>query len=78
MRRGFKRVQNLPVQSPYAKILNAHFYMTFRQLAGLCMDEDFVKICKDLIDVSLRSSQRQDTRDSSAAAVAIFQMAFRD
>ena len=72
MRRGLRQVQNLPVNNPYAKVLGAHFYLTFRQLAGLCLDEEFSSICKRLLEVSLQREGRQQSATNARAAADIF------
>ena len=78
MRRGLRQVQNLPVSNPYAKLLGAQFMMSFRQLAGLCRDQDFSDICQRLLDLSLRRSDREDLVTSTRAAVDILQLAFSE
>ena len=78
MRRGLRQVQNLPVSNPYAKLLGAQFMMSFRQLAGLCGDQEFSDICQKLLDLSLRRSDREDLVTSSRAAVDILQLAFSE
>ena len=78
MRRGLRQVQNLPIQNPYAKLLSAQFMLTFRQLAGLCMDEEFRDVCKQLLELSLKRDARQETVASSRAAVTILRVALAD
>ena len=78
MRRGLARAADLPVQSPYAKILNAQFMLTFRQLASLCLDEEFAHVCKILIDCALKREQRREDVATTSAAVDIFTMAMRE
>lgn len=78
MRRGLRQVQNLPVNNPYAKLLGAQFMMSFRQLAGLCGDQEFSDICQKLLELSLRRSDREDLVTSSRAAVDILQLAFAE
>ena len=78
MRRGLRKIQDLPVQNPYAKILNAQFMLTFRQLAGLCLDDEFASICQMLIQASLRKEQRQELTATTVSAVDILQMAIRE
>ena len=74
MRRGLRQVQNLPVNNPYAKVLGAHFYLTFRQLAGLCLDDEFSSICKRLLEVSLQREGRQQNATNARAAAHIFRL----
>ena len=81
MRRGLRQVQNLPVNNPYAKILNAQFMLTFRQLAGLCLDAEFAGICKQLLEVGLRKEGMQGVQQSiatSRAAAAILRLALME
>ncbi len=75
MRRGLQHVQSLPVNNPYTKLLNAQFMMSFKQVAGLCQDEEFSTICKNLLELSLRRDSRQNLIASTRAAVDILQMA---
>ena len=78
MRRGLRQVQNLPVQNPYAKILNSNFYLTLRQLAGLCLDEQWQSICRQLLEVSLQREGRNQTAVSARVAADIFKIALAD
>ena len=75
MRRGLRTVQNLPVNNPYAKILNSQFMLSFRQLAGLCLDSEFAGICKTLLEVGLRKEGMQQSIATSRAAAVIFKLA---
>ena len=74
MRRGLRQVQNLPVNNPYAKVLGANFYLTFRQLAGLCLDDEFSSICRQLLEVSLRREGKQQNMTNARAAAEIMRM----
>ena len=75
MRRGLRTVQDLPVQNPYAKILNSHFMLSFRQLPGLCLDAEFADVCKQLLDIGLKKEMQQHNAASSRAAAAILKLA---
>ena len=74
MKRGLRQVQNLPVNNPYAKVLGANFYLTFRQLAGLCLDDEFANICRQLLEVSLKREGRQQNMTNARASAEILRM----
>ena len=78
MRRGLREVPNLPSNSPYAKILNAQFMLTFRQLAGLVGDDEFASICKQLLDLGLQREGRRHTIAQSHAAAQIFKLTLQE
>ena len=81
VRRGLRNVQNLPVHKPYGKLLNAQFMLSFRQVAGLTLDDEFRNICKMLLELSLKREARNDTVATTRAAVEIIcklQLAFSE
>lgn len=78
MRRGLRHVSNLPTSNPYAKLLNAQFMLTFRQLAGMVQDEDFSSICKQLLELGMQREGRQYNAAQTQAAAAILRLALAE